>query len=452
MNLGLKLALTLVFILSVNINRLGVRTTQASTTGEDVSSLITECLNILPRYPPPNQFACYRTRTRSVGPFQTCDATLVRETLIPMLFGNENFTQFYIQTPGRLRGRSYNNRLLCRWNVECRNDQLLYLDVTEHNIEPKQQSSLFRREVCADYLELIRDFGRENSCGFRNPYTEVEPHRIRMEFRSNTKLRFPGFRMRIACFNPELQDLEGCSPTDDIALEQLESLRKKRYVHEENEDSLNKENETRKIPFHSRYLQYFDKVSPILGNTRERRKRSLSEQMVIDKTATLYFRDNLLLVSVNKTFVKYSFQNIDVVHTYNVYHGIESFHSYPDTLQAFRGRGVLTVINNAAFYVTYGLDLERFQPSENERIVIRVLMEVEERMLNLPPQDFVIEDKDHYYYGTDSPPPGLGAGNVREKRQLSAIEPEVIEAARRGVNSCNAVLRGVAQSVLELIN
>ena len=53
MNLGLKLALTLVFILSVNINRLGVRTTEASTTGEDVSSLITECLNILPRYPPP---------------------------------------------------------------------------------------------------------------------------------------------------------------------------------------------------------------------------------------------------------------------------------------------------------------------------------------------------------------------------------------------------------------
>ena len=48
---------------------------------------------------------------------------------------------------------------------------------------------------------------------------------------------------------------------------------------------------------------------------------------------------SLSQVSVNKTFVKYSFQNIDVVHTYNVYHGIESFHSYPDTLQAFRGRG-----------------------------------------------------------------------------------------------------------------
>ncbi len=38
------------------------------------------------------------------------------------------------------------------------------------------------------------------------------------------------------------------------------------------------------------------------------------------------------------------------------------------------------------------------------------------------------------------------------KRQLSGIESEVIEAARRGANCCDAVLRGVAQSVLELIN
>ncbi len=47
----------------------------------------------------------------------------------------------------------------------------------------------------------------------------------------------------------------------------------------------------------------------------------------------------LLQVALNKTFVKYSFQNIDIVHTYNVYDGIESFHSYPNILQAFRGRG-----------------------------------------------------------------------------------------------------------------
>ncbi len=34
----------------------------------------------------------------------------------------------------------------------------------------------------------------------------------------------------------------------------------------------------------------------------------------------------------------------------------------------------------------------QFQPSENETIIIRVLMEAEERMLNLPSHDFVIED------------------------------------------------------------
>lgn len=46
-------------------------------------------------------------------------------------------------------------------------------------------------------------------------------------------------------------------------------------------------------------------VSPILGNTRERRKRSLSEQMVIDKTATLYFRDNVLLVHAMNLYSPY---------------------------------------------------------------------------------------------------------------------------------------------------
>lgn len=44
-------------------------------------------------------------------------------------------------------------------------------------------------------------------------------------------------------------------------------------------------------------------------------------------------------VVVNESIVKYSFQNIDTLHTYNVYNGIESFHSYPDTLQSFSGTG-----------------------------------------------------------------------------------------------------------------
>lgn len=106
----------------------------------------------------------------------------------------------------------------------------------------------------------------------------------------------------------------------------------------------------------------------ILPVKSERRvKRSLQEQIIIDKNAILYFRDSVLAVSqtntihtlpsphdhtppllstvihmqvvVNETLVKYSFKNIDTLHTYSVYKGIESFHSQPDVLQSFNGRG-----------------------------------------------------------------------------------------------------------------
>ncbi len=35
----------------------------------------------------------------------------------------------------------------------------------------------------------------------------------------------------------------------------------------------------------------------------------------------------------------------------------------------------------------------QFEPNENETVVIRMLMEVEEEMLDLPSQDFIIRDK-----------------------------------------------------------
>jgi len=46
----------------------------------------------------------------------------------------------------------------------------------------------FQGEVCPDYLRKFRDFGSEISCGFQNPNIELEPLRIQMEFRSNTRL------------------------------------------------------------------------------------------------------------------------------------------------------------------------------------------------------------------------------------------------------------------------
>ena len=96
---------------------------------------------------------------------------------------SENYTILYVHTPGRLRDREYNNRcnaflivhkdvfmymfvshrdydmfpfifnkviflsfllrLLCRWNIQCPQNQLMYLDMDEHIIEPPENSTFF---------------------------------------------------------------------------------------------------------------------------------------------------------------------------------------------------------------------------------------------------------------------------------------------------------------------
>ena len=34
-------------------------------------------------------------------------------------------------------------RLLCRWNIECPNDQMMYFDIAEHDLEPQVESEFF---------------------------------------------------------------------------------------------------------------------------------------------------------------------------------------------------------------------------------------------------------------------------------------------------------------------
>ena len=58
----------------------------------------------------PSTFACYRTRLKKLGPFEVCEADFVRARNLSMTAQRENYTIFYINTPGRLRGRTYVNR------------------------------------------------------------------------------------------------------------------------------------------------------------------------------------------------------------------------------------------------------------------------------------------------------------------------------------------------------
>ena len=39
-----------------------------------------------------------------------------------------------------------------------------------------------------DYMKSFRDFGTQTTCGTLDPYADLEPNRMFMEFRSNRRL------------------------------------------------------------------------------------------------------------------------------------------------------------------------------------------------------------------------------------------------------------------------
>ena len=41
--------------------------------------------------------------------------------------------------------------------------------------------------MCVDFLKSQRDFGTQTQCGARDPYADLEPNRMLLEFRSNQR-------------------------------------------------------------------------------------------------------------------------------------------------------------------------------------------------------------------------------------------------------------------------
>ena len=106
----------------------------------------------------------------------------------------------------------------------------MYFDFPEHDIEEAVSSPFFIDPVCLDYLKISRDFGDIFSCGTDVPEGDLEPSRLLVEFRSNRRGRFPGFRMRAICFDPTTQNGIGCTTT----------VRSKRDTENERKYDLNK--------------------------------------------------------------------------------------------------------------------------------------------------------------------------------------------------------------------
>ena len=78
------------------------------------------------------------------------------------------------------------------------------------------------------------------------------------------RLRFPGFNLRVVCFNPNLQDLEGCEATP---IDQLFSGRKRRSGPNRNTEQQSVSVEWRDTSKGEELMEQF--IKDITGNEKE---------------------------------------------------------------------------------------------------------------------------------------------------------------------------------------
>ncbi|KAL5457758.1 hypothetical protein EMCRGX_G035050 [Ephydatia muelleri] len=370
--------------------------------GADESTVITDCVTE-PKFPPDNSYVCYRTQIVKVGPFKKCTTERTISRNIPVFSQTSNYTIMYINSPGADQGIPYSNDLLCRWHIKCRDKQLLYFDIPEHSLEPMIDSSIFAKPVCVDYLKLYRDFGTQVTCGFKEPIGDMEPNQLLVEFRSNSKLRFPGFSMRLVCFDPDLQGEGGCATSGS-------SSRSKRATISSEINQL----ETNSVP-------------------GEAKNTDTALQKTIPSYADLRFQSGTLQILDNKGGAQ-TFNGIEYIVTYNEIKGV-SFVSASNALVMLRGFGVLTVVNHTAYYTKFGID-PKFAPSPEEKNTIR---------------HFLQEYTSFFSNNTSTIDDG-SSQQLRNRRATSLSNPMPINAVTSSLNSCNAVLRSVAQSYFNLVS
>lgn len=181
----------------------------------------------------------------------------------------------------------------------------MYLDVVEHDIEPPVVSPFFRGPVCLDYLRISRDFGNERTCGRVFPTEGLEPSRLVVEFRSNRRGRYPGFRLRIVCFNPIQQDSQGCTLLGSNTRLRRNALPKVSHIF-------------RKATAQSYIPQRF------------------VQKPIPSDALVLYGRDEVTVTANQSTLLW--FPNVNTFQTYNDFDGVNSFSNEKKTLN-FRGFG-----------------------------------------------------------------------------------------------------------------
>lgn len=202
--------------------------------------------------------------------------------------------------------------------MRCPAGQLMYLDVAEHEIETPARSPFFRNPICLDYLRISRDFGDQLTCGSVSPLEGLEPNRLLVEFRSNRGIRFPGFKLRIVCFNPIQQDGAGCTVTSGTGTVGRRSVQQS--------------SDGPTIPLLNR--------APRHNRAPRSSKRFI--QKTIPKGAWVIYTHREVTVKVNDIMILWV-DNIMQFTTFNEFDGVETF-NVNDGPKEFRGFGKLCII------------------------------------------------------------------------------------------------------------
>ncbi len=108
---------------------------------------------------------------------------------------------------------TYPANTLCRYNVQCPPDRLLYFQVIRQQLEGESNGK------CLDSLDIERPSldSRSTTCGSEvEGFADLESGRLDVQFLTNSRAEDRGFFVFAVCFDPENQDQPGCvNPSGD---------------------------------------------------------------------------------------------------------------------------------------------------------------------------------------------------------------------------------------------
>lgn len=118
----------------------------------------------------------------------------MKNTFKPIVFGP--FQQTKIWSPGKLQGNDYKRSTLCRYNVGCPPNSLMFYGWIDDNFNLEDEDVA---EGCLDHLLLDTGFSTQLICGTQKEFSSETAGSLEVEFRSNTRNQFPGFQIDILC-------------------------------------------------------------------------------------------------------------------------------------------------------------------------------------------------------------------------------------------------------------